>query len=105
MGLVDAYIDDDKLIVKDRNKPLIGKTKIINLDTGMIGIPQIDEFGIHVKYLFDNDSVVGGAIQVTSEIYKAATGSYNIFKLDFELSNRDTPFYYVASCQRPAPTT
>lgn len=101
MGLIDAFIDDTTLIVKDRDKALVGRVKVIDVNSGMIGIPEIDQYGLRVRYLLDNESVVGGAIEVISQIYPAVNGIYNIFKLDFEISNRDTPFYYIASTRRP----
>jgi hypothetical protein len=100
MGRVNAYIDDDTLVVKDFNKPLEKRTRILNLDTGMIGIPEFTEQGIKVKMLFDNQTVLGGGLNVTSQLNPAANGTYTVAKLSFELANRDTPFYYIAEATR-----
>ena len=100
MGRVNAYVDDKSLIVKDFNAPLEKQTRELNLDTGMIGMPEFTEQGIKVKMLFDNQTVLGGGIRVTSKINPAADGLYTVFKLGFELASRDTPFYYVAECAR-----
>ncbi len=100
MGRVNAYIDDAALIVKDFNAPLEKRTRELNLDTGMIGIPEFTEQGIKVKMLFDNQTVLGGGINVASKLNPAANGLYTVFKLGFELASRDTPFYYVAECTR-----
>lgn len=102
MGRVNAYIDDLALIVKDFNAPLEKRTRELNLDTGMIGIPEFTEQGIKVKMLFDNQTVLGGGINVTSKLNPAANGLYTVFKLGFELASRDTPFYYIAECTRAA---
>jgi len=40
MGRVNAYVDDKALVVKDFNAPLAKRTRELNLDTGMIGIPE-----------------------------------------------------------------
>lgn len=100
MGRVNAYLDDVALIIKDFNAPLEKRTRELNLETGMIGIPEFTEQGIKVKMLFDNQTVLGGGINVTSKLNPAANGLYTVFKLGFELASRDTPFYYIAECTR-----
>ena len=102
LGHVNAYIDDKTLVVKDYNVPLAGVTRDLNLETGMVGIPEFTEQGIKVKMLFDNRTVLGGGINITSKLNPAANGLYTVFKLGFELASRDTPFYYIAECTRAA---
>lgn len=99
-GDVDVYVDDDKLIVKNMNVPLTGVVRILNAETGMIGIPEVDENGLKVKMLFDNKTTLGGALQIESKINPALNGNYAIYKLAFDLANRDTPFYWIASVKR-----
>jgi hypothetical protein len=99
-GGVDAYIDDDILVVKDKNKPLKNKIKILSAKTGMIGIPEITEEGIKVKYLLDNITQLGSAIRINSQIYPAINGDYVIYKLGFEIASRDVPFYWIAEAKR-----
>lgn len=100
MGRVNAFVDDRALIVKDFNAPLQQRIRVLNLDTGMIGIPEFTEQGIKVKMLFDNQTVLGGGLRITSKLNPAANGLYTVFKLGFELASRDTPFYYIAECTR-----
>lgn len=100
MGQVNAYVDDGKLIVKDYNVPLTGRTRELNLDTGMIGIPEFTEHGVKVRMLFDNQTTLGSGLNIRSKMNPAANGLYTVFKLGFELANRDTPFYYTAECAR-----
>lgn len=104
MGMVNAYIDDLKLIVKDYNVPLMGRTRVLNLDTGMIGIPEFTEQGVKVKMLFDNQTTLGSGLDITSRMNPAANGLYTVFKLGFELATRETPFYYIAEATRAAGT-
>lgn len=101
LGDIDAYIDDDKLVVKNKNAPIKGAIRLISAETGMIGMPVFTDFGVKVKFLFDIHSKVGQQIKVESEFYPAANGIYNISKLNFDLANRDTPFYYTAETFRP----
>lgn len=100
MGRVNAYIDDQSLIVKNFNSPLARRSRVLSLDSGMIGIPEFTEQGIKVKMLFDNQTVLGGGLQITSKLNPAANGLYTVFKLGFELASRDTPFYYIAEATR-----
>lgn len=95
-GGVDVFIDDNKLVVKDANIPLTNKLRILALDTGMIGIPEITEKGIKVKFLLDNQTTLGGGLRIDSKIYPSANGDYSIYKLGFEIASRDTPFYWIA---------
>lgn len=99
-GQVSAYVDDDKLIVKEMNLPLANTLTVVNLDTGMIGIPEITEQGIKVKFFLDGQTVLGGAMRITSKIYPATNGTYVIYKLGFEISSRAEPFYWIAEGKR-----
>lgn len=100
LGRVNAYVDDGKLIVKDYNVPLTGRVTVLNLDTGMIGIPEITEQGIKVKFLMDNQTTLGGVLRVTSLIYPAVNGDYSIYKLSFDITTRDTAYYWTAEAKR-----
>jgi len=97
---VNAYLDDDVLVVKDVNKPLAENVRAVDSSTGLVGVPEITELGVRVKLLLDNTLRIGGLLRVKSEINPAANGEYSIFKLNFEITNRDEPFYYVAQAMR-----
>lgn len=99
-GDIDAYLDGNTLVVKDKNVPLTGKVRVLNKDTGLIGIPQITEFGVRATMLLDNQTTIGGALDITSDIYPAVNGKYAIYKMSFDVSSRDTPFYYHAEAVR-----
>ena len=87
-------------MVKERNQPIAGRQRVLNIDTGLIGIPQFQEFGISVQYLFDGQSSIGTALEIQSDIYPATSGLYTIYRLNFDLASRDTPFYYQAEARR-----
>lgn len=99
-GGVDAFIDGQVLVVKDANVPLQNVVHELSAESGMVGIPEITEQGVKVRYLLDPQSRTGGALALRSELNPAATGNYTIYKLSFDVSNRDTPFYNVAECKR-----
>lgn len=100
VGGLDVFSDNNQLIVKNHNVPLKNKVRILNLDTGMIGIPEVTEQGLKVTFLLDNQTVLGGALQITSKLYPAVNGLYTIFKLNFDITSRGVPFYWVAECVR-----
>lgn len=99
-GGVDAFIDNDKLIVKQRGKPLAGGARLVSKETGMIGVPEVTEQGIRVKMLIDNSVRLGGAIDIKSDINPAANGQHIVYKMGFEAANRDTPFYLILESTR-----
>lgn len=100
VGGVDAYVDDNELIVKNLNVPLKGQIRILNAKSGMIGIPEITELGVKVTYLLDNQTKLGGAVQIESEIYPTVNGKYSIYKLGWNIASREVPFYWVPECVR-----
>lgn len=100
VGGLNVYIDDDKLVVKNAGVPLNGGFKVVSAETGMIGIPEMTERGVRVKFLLDNTTVLGGGLQIQSQQYPALNGNYIIYKLGFEIANRDTPFYWIAEALR-----
>lgn len=99
-GDVDVYVDDDRLVIKDKGKPLSGGVRVLDKDSGMIGIPEITEKGVKVKFLLDQQTTLGSELQITSELNPAANGSYTISKLQFEIATHDTPFYFIAEATR-----
>lgn len=99
-GRVNAYVDDRTLVVKDFNAPLVGNTRVLNLETGMIGIPEFTDRGVKVRMLFDNQTKLGTGLQIESRINPAVNGRYTVYKLAFELASRDVPFYYIAEAVR-----
>lgn len=99
-GAVNAYINNGTLVVKDFNIPLKSRTRVLSLDTGMIGIPEFTEQGIKAKMLFDNQTDLGYGLDITSIMNPAANGIYSVYKLGFELASRDTPFYLIAEAVR-----
>lgn len=101
MGGVDVYQDDNRLIVKNKGEPLKNTVKLVNKDTGMIGIPTWDENGLTCKMLIDTYFKCGGGIKVESVINPKINGVYTIYKLVYEGANRDTPWYMTASTMPP----
>ena len=66
----------------------------------MIGIPEFTEQGVKVKFLVDNQTKLGGGIEIRSVQYPATNGQYSIYKLGFQIASREQPFYYIAEAAR-----
>lgn len=99
-GNVDVFVDNDKLIVKDSDKEITNSITVLSSSSGMIGIPETTEHGIKVKFLIQNIVELGGLLRIESEIYQSVNGDYIIYQLGFNITNRDVPFYWVASAKR-----
>lgn len=100
MGGVAAYIDDDRLVVKDAGRPLSGRVRILSKDTGMVGIPKGTERGVNVQFLIDPETALGGALRIQSELNKSLNGDYVITQLGFDAQSHDTAFFYTAQASR-----
>jgi hypothetical protein len=101
IGGVLAYIDpkSNTLIVHDSDKARPGAVILVSADTGMVGIPQVTEVGVIVKVMLAPSYQLGGRIEVVSEINPAANGTYFIYKINFDIANRDAPFWYTLECR------
>ena len=73
---------------------------MLNKNTGMIGVPEGTENGVKVMMLFDPQTQIGSKLSLTSEINPVLDGDYNIYKLEFDISSRDTQFYLTAEANR-----
>lgn len=99
-GQVQAYVDDDRLIVKDLRTAIKGRTRVLNLNTGMVGIPKRTEQGIEVTYLIDGPSDLGGTLELESIFNKPLNGKYTINQLKFDITTHEDQFYYQALCAK-----
>lgn len=96
IGRVNAYIDDDRLIIKPLGTAIaesVSTTDVLSADSGLVGIPEVTEQGIKAKMMFEPYSKCGGTLRVQSVVNPAANGEYVIFKMTYDLSNRNEQFY------------
>jgi hypothetical protein len=101
IGGILAYIDpmSNTLIVHDSDKSRPGGSILVSANTGMVGIPQVTEVGVIVKVMLAPSYRLGGQIEVVSEINPAANGTYFIYAINFDVANRDTPFWLTLNCR------
>lgn len=103
MGGVKAFIDVDTLVVQDASPASAEDPILISANTGMVGVPQVTEFGVVVRTMLDPRIRLGNRrpVRIDSLINPAANGIYYVTQINFEVANRDTPFWYVLSCLTP----
>jgi len=101
LGNVWAFIDNKNLVVLSSGPgspapppPRNTDPVLINSSTGMVGIPEVNTFGVNVRQLINNELRVGDLIQIESTMNPAANGVFVIFQLGYEIASRDTPFYW-----------
>lgn len=103
LGRVTTYIDDGRLVVLDIGKPLKETEKqsnLLDLNSGMVGLPEVTEQGIKVKMMFEPYSKCGGEIEVKSVINPVVNGEYIIYKMVYDLANRQDQFYTSLECYK-----
>lgn len=104
-GGITVYVDDGKLMVQDSKAALKGRIKILNMDSGMVGIPSITTdgqgtSGVEVAYVIDGESVLGGLLRIESKMNPAANSDYQIVQLGFQASSHGDDFYYAVQGTR-----
>ena len=61
----------------------------------MVTVPVVNERGLQAKCLINNAIKIGGQIQVQSRINPAANGTWQVYKLGFDISTWESPFYWL----------
>ena len=100
-GGINAYADDNKLVVKDVARALANIVHVVSERSGMIGTPELTDLGVRVRYLLDPNSQLGGTLSIDSSLNPALSGDYTIYNLWHVVASRDVPFYTIAECVRP----
>ncbi len=95
VGNVRVTILNGKLIIRD----LDGHNKdvgfVLSAETGMVGVPQATESGCTAKMLANPIVECGDRITVNSKINtKVNNTQYIVSQLNFDLANRDNPYFY-----------
>lgn len=86
-----AFIDDDFLVVKDRNKVVNPSDILVILE--FVDTPSWDEYGVAFTTLFDTSIRLAGGVQLQSIMNPSVNGPYVLTMLDYDLSSRDGPFH------------
>ena len=97
-----AYIDNNTLYVvdKDEQPPETSSTKqdgtikLVNQNSGLIGIPQPDEYGVKIKILLDPAVSLGDWFKLESERLPIVNGFYQVYEMTYDFATRE-PQYYI----------
>lgn len=100
IGGVDAFVDDETLVVKDTGRPLPNRSRTLSQESGLVGAPEATERGVRVTFMLDKDTVLGGALVLSSKLNPSLDGEYTIYKLDFAAQTRGPAFYWIAEASR-----
>lgn len=100
LGAVDAYVDDNTLVCKDKGVALANVSHVLSEDSGMIGQVELTEYGIRVKCLLSPGVTLGGTLTINSVQNPSLNGDYTIYRTGFEIATRDVPFYDVIEATR-----
>lgn len=100
MGGVIALVDQGQLIVKDDRRLRQGQLRILNENSGMVGLPKPTAEGCDVTFTIDGEALIGGGLEVQSQFNRAANGVYLISQLKFDIETHGDAFFYTAICRR-----
>ena len=97
VGNVNCFVDDGKLIVKDAGAPLKDRVRILDMNSGLVGIPKRTDKGVQVQYLIDAESQLGGTLRLDSKADKSLNGDYEITELKYDIDTHGDNFFYTAT--------
>jgi len=99
---VVAYVDSDRLTVREINIPLRAE-ELVNL-TEFIGVPTWTSYGATFRTLFDHKIRLGGIVHIESSMNPSLHNypQWLVFGIDYELSSRRDSFYGTVTCYPPA---
>ena len=92
VGNVNAYIEDDKLIVKEKSKALKNTAFLVSYKSGLLRAESTEK-GVKVKIYFNPNISIGSEIILESDLNKPLNGSWIVNKIVYNLQNRDSSFF------------
>lgn len=95
LGDVVMFEDNGVIRVLDKSAKRTNQqpVKLISAESGMIGLPELNDKGVKVKCLLDPSLNCGAWIQVKSLKLPVANGYYQSYALDFDFATREQAFY------------
>lgn len=107
-----AFIDNNTLYVIDKDeeppkedeqpKTYSGETsttkktgyiKLITQDSGLIGLPQPDEYGVKIKVLLDPAVALGDWFKLESQRLPIVNGFYQVYEMTYDFATREPQYY------------
>lgn len=96
-----AFVDNGSLLVIDNNEQppetsttkKEGYIKLINGDSGLIGLPQPDEHGVKIKVLLDPAVNLGDWFKLESQRLPIVNGYYQVYEMTYDFASREPQYY------------
>lgn len=96
-----AFVDNGSLLVIDNNEQppetsttkKEGYIKLINGDSGLIGLPQPDEHGVKIKVLLDPAVNLGDWFKLESQRLPIVNGFYQVYEMTYDFATREPQYY------------
>lgn len=98
---VAAFVDDNVLIVKDRNK-IVSRASLVPVNKFVGGPPSWTEWGVDFVTFFDPAIRLAGGVTITSKMNPGVNGDYVLTSLEYDLTSRERAFYVKGSGSPPA---
>ena len=101
VGGIDVFIDDDTLVVKDLKKAKKNEMVVLHKGSGMLGMPEAKEDdGIQVTSLYNPNIVIGGAVEIKSELVEELNGVYEVQAISYNITNKNEKWEMSLECQK-----
>jgi len=74
-----VFVDNEKIISVDENTCVDGDVRVIDDETGLIGVPEREQVTLTVKCIFEPRIKVGQALEIKSRIAPQFDGQYKVW--------------------------
>jgi hypothetical protein len=95
IGGIVACVNNGNLVVRDINGFNQNRSFTLDVQHGMVGLPQATESGCIAQMLVQPNVQIGDLIKIVSVINPSVNGEYRISQIAFDIANRDNPFFYT----------
>ena len=75
----NGFVDDERYLVLDTNDAIDGYVRVIDDQTGLLGVPQRDRTTVKVNCMFEPRIKLGEIIQIKSRIAEVFDGQYKVW--------------------------
>jgi hypothetical protein len=87
MAGIDYYIANGTLAIAPKGQArMMSGIPIISPETGLIGYPTFNGYGVNFEALFNPDVLFGGAIKLVTDLTQAA-GQWAVYSLNYRLES------------------
>lgn len=70
-----------------------GSIKVITQDSGLIGLPKPDEYGVKIKVFLDPAVAIGDWFKLVSQRLPIVNGFYQVYEMTYDFATREPQYY------------